>query len=323
MSDPVISLNGLFSEYDTLSRAIDKVDQVLAHYAIESMEGQELDAAIHYLDAILEPAGHSFEAYSVESDTPASDAALAGTNTTTPTRGERVKKFAETASATMKEKLRKLPEEIKKYATIVMETMTSSTKGLANTAKQLLDQLDNVENTAREVSGNYAIFNDTRPQAALASLRQGVASLGKESEKALEAIGKLRDGASSDLTLLSYKGTEFKFDGTSKFFDSKLDNEKTDIRGLSKADVKLVCERVIQLSEEIESAKTNLPDITAMIQRGVRQTSSAGAKDTAKHTFAMGTFYRQVIGGYIRYTIKVSKLALAYANGSLNATKGD
>lgn len=323
------NLEELLSEYDTLSRAIEHTESFLEFYTIESMEGADLEMAEHYLENIFSNVGLSFESISFEdSTTPASDSAVAESSTSdkpTESKSEKLKNLAKKGLETMKEKLKKLPEEIKKYSELLINTMTNSTKGLSNTAKQLLDKLEGSETVTGKIGGSYSIFSSVRPQSALGHISKGLSSLRSESDKAIKQI--IGDGnITSNLKLYSFSGTEFSFDGTNKFFDNKLKSDKTEISALNKSDIKLVCESVIKLSEDVEALKKSLPDMNKYIDSIVNKNFAAGAgikeagkgiKDGSKTAFALAGFYRSVIGGYIKYTIKVSKIALACANGSI------
>lgn len=321
------SLDVLLDEYDTLSRAIEHTESFLEFYNVESMTGNELAMAQHYLDTVMAPVGLSFVSFE-DSSTPASDAAMAdqATKGDGESRGEKLKKFATKSLDSMKERLKKLPAEIKKYTEILLNAITGSTKGLTNSARQILDQLESAESSTKSVTGKYSIFSDTRPHASIQALAKGISSLSQESEKAVKQIIGDAGGVQSNLKLYNYKGTEFNFDGTSKFFDSKVKNESTDIAALSKSDIKLVCDAIIDVASKIESLKDNLPEMSRYIDpivdssfKGASVASAAGngVKDGSKKAMAVASFYRNVIGGYIKYTIKISKAALGLANGSI------
>lgn len=322
MNDPLLSLESSLRELETTLVAVDRVECLLTDYNVESMQGNDLSAVVFFLDTVCGGLP-SFE----DSATPASDAAIgstgADTGTGTPTTGAKVKEFAENALAKLKDKLKKLPEEIAKYSQMVMEAMTSSTKGLSNSAKQILDSLEKIEATADKVAGPYSIFTEVRPVASLDGLIKGINSLGSEAQNAYNVVGKLQENAKSNMVLYSYLGTEYKFDGTSKFFDMTVKSEKTEVPGLSKTDVKLVCEKVITLAEAIESAKTKLPKIKDIISSAVNKASTSSNKEGGQAALALGGFYRSVVGGYIKYTIKVSKLVLGLANGSIKVSKDE
>lgn len=321
-----MELDDRIRQFDSLSRSIVRVESFLEGYSVENMEGATLDMAEHYLDTMLSNSGMSFESISFEdSSTPASDAAVADSSsidTSNPSRAEKLKKFAKDSVDKMKDKLKDLPEQIKKYTKLLLETITGSTAGLSNTAKQILDKLDSAEVITGKISGNYSIFEEARPQAAISSLSKGVASLSSEADKSINSIMGTQ-GATSNLKLYNYKGTEFKFDGTSKFFDTKLKNEKKDVSAANTSDIKQTCENIISLSEAIENLRKNLPNIEGYIDKMVKFNGGgvSGAakdmKDGGKKAMAVSSFYRNVIGGYIRYSIKVSKAALGYANASL------
>lgn len=329
------SLENSLLEFDKLSRAIVKTDAFLEFYSVESMEGADLAAAEHYLGVLLEPVGFSFESYSFEdSSTPASDAAVANTSvnesssdSNKPSKGEKLKKFAKDSLDKMKNKLKNLPEEIKKYSQLLVDTMTNSTKGLSNSAKQILDKLESSESITGKIKGSYSIFEEVRPQAALGHIGKGLASLKSEADKSVKQIIGTQ-GTTSNLKLYNYKGTEFVFDGTSKFFDSKFKTEKSEINALSKTDIKLVCENVIKVSDAVEDLKSSLPDMGKYVDDIVNKNFSSGSglkevgkgmKDGSKTAMSIAGFYRTVIGGYVKYTIKVSKVALACANGSIKS----
>lgn len=321
-------LEETLDEYDKLSRAIVSTECFLEHYSIETMEGQELSVAEHYLEGVFERVGLSLESYSIEdSSTPASDAAVAEQSGTdkdsTSSKGSKLKEMAKKGLDKMKDKLKDLPEQIKKYSELLMSSITGSTKALSNTAKQILDKLEDSEQITGKVSGSYSIFEDTRPHNAISSLSKGIESLSRESDK---AVNQIIDSSktTSNLKLYNYKGTEFNFDGTSKFFDNKLKISKGDINAISKTDIKLVCEAIISLAESIESLKKNLPDMTKYIDPLSKANFSAsegvtakGMKGTTKTAFAISGFYRSVIGGYVKYSLKISKTALAFANASI------
>lgn len=324
MKSAIESFENSLRELDSTHRAIVSLEGFISTYTIESMEGVELDMAIHYIDNLLESNGIVIEDQSFENEgaTTASSAATTGT-TTSPTgqsKGEKVKKFAEDTLKKMKEKLKTLPEEIKKYAALVMDTLSNSSKSLSNTANQILSKLDSVEETQNKITGNFQIFTEVRPQAAVESVSKGISSLGDQGKSALDVIGKLSDTASSNLTLYNYKGMEFKFDGTAKFFDMKIESKKVEINGLSKTDVKLVCDKVIALSSSIDRTKERLPNVAGLIETATRRAESSSNKEGIKAAMALGSFYRTVVGGYIKYTIKISKMALSAANGSIKST---
>lgn len=312
------SFESSLAELESNCRTILSLESFIHTYSVENMVGADLDMAIHYIDTVLEANGLSDD-YSFEAE----EAETTGT-VTSPTgqsKGEKVKKFAEGAIRKMKEKLKTLPDEIRKYADLVMETLSGSSKTLSNTAKQILDKLDSVENTQSKITGNYSLFKDVRPQAAVASITRGIVQLGDQGKKALDVVGKITEGASSTLTLYNAKGAEFKFDGTSKFFDTKVESTKVEINGLSKTDVKLVCDNVIKLAESIDSAKEKLPKVGELVKAAVAKAGTTNNSESGKAAMALGSFYRSIVGGYIKYTIKISKLALSAANGSIKMSE--
>lgn len=315
-------LESSLKELESTHRVAVSLEHFIRTYNIESMQGVELDMATHYIDSLLDSNRIAIDDISFE-EGEATSASTAGT-VTSPTgqsKGEKVKKFAQDTLKKMQEKLKALPEEIKKYAAIVMDTLTNSSKSLANTAKQILTKLDGLEATRSKITGNYSIFTDTRPQAAVASVTKGIVSLGDHAKSASDVVGKINETTTSQLTLFNYKGVDFKFDGTSKFFDMKVESTKIELNGLSLTDVKLVCENVIKLAEAIERTKERLPKMADLIQTSVQKVSASTDKEGIKASMVLGGFYRSVVGGYIKYTIKISKMALSAANSSIKSEK--
>lgn len=298
------NLESSLREYANLQRSIASLEHFISYYNVESFEGLELDMSIQYVEDVVSRSNIELESFE-ESSTPASDAALG--DAPKESKGEKLKKFANNAKEKMKEKLKELPEQIKKYMKILSDTLILGSKGLSNSAKQILDKLDNVDQISGKIKGNYSVFEEVRPQSAIDSLIKGVDSLAKEAGNAYNVILKKSDNASSNLTLYSYKGTEFKFDGTSKFFDSKLPKDNVDLNKLSKSDIKLVCEKIISLAEAMDNANDKIPNTVDLIKQ----------IDDSKIAFALAGFYRTIIGGYFKYTIKISKMALKLANGSI------
>lgn len=298
------SLDNSLREYANLQRSIVSLENFISDYNVESFEGPELDLSIKFVEDVVSRSNIELESFE-ESSTPASDAALG--DTPKESKGEKLKKFATNAKEKMKEKLKDLPEQIRKYTKILVETLTLSTKGLSNTAKQILDKLDSVDDISGKAKGDYSIFEEVRPHSAIESLIKGFDSLSKETGNAYDVIVKKSDTSKSNLSLYSYKGTEFKFDGTSKFFDNALPKGTVELNKLSKTDVKLVCEKIISLTEAMENASSKMPNIV----------EAAKKVEDPKSGFALAGFHRSIIGGYVKYAIKISKLALKLANSSI------
>lgn len=308
---------GSLRELESTHRAMVSLESLVQHYNVESMEGPGLDMAIHYINSVLEANDIQVDELSLEED--------GGTGTlTNPTgqsKGEKVKKYTQETIKKLMDRVKKLPAEIKEYAKLVMDTLANSSKALSNTANGILSRLDSVETTQRKITGPFSIFESTRPQMSIEFLIKGLGSMNTQTRSALDVVSKTSPNANSTLTLYNYKGMEFKFDGTARFFDSKLDLKKVEINGLSKADVKLVCEKTLVLADAIEKVRSSLPDMEDLINKVVRRVETTSTKEGAKVALEIGSFYRKVVGGYIKYTIKVSKMAMKAADASIKTSK--
>lgn len=328
MYDEIYNFENALAEYERHVRVSNDLQHLLDNYSIESMNDVELHHCGRYIETTLSSNGFDLETLSLEeSDTPASDAAL-GNKEESPSKGAKLKALATKTLATIQEKAKDIAKGLKESFSKMTDFLTQNTKVLTNTAKQLKARADGKPDIADTIKGPYSTFSSRSASTILADLKSSVEALEGAGKPVLDSVTKAiregsdtRDDSSIKLTLKTYEGETFEYDGTVKFINLTHKAEVKEIKGWSLQEITQVCSAIESLANSIDSLK-------AVISANANATSVldlSNGSDTVKvnkafkHLMFYNGFFRKIIVGYIKYSFKLSKVALSACDKSMSS----
>lgn len=328
MYDVIANFENTLAEYERHIRASVDLQHLLDNYSIESMDDVELHHCSRYIETALTSNGFDLEEMSLEdSDTPASDAAL-GNKEETPGKGAKLKALATKTLETIRAKAGDIAKNLKEAFSKMTDFLSQNTKVLTNTAKQLKARADNKPEIASTIKGPFSTFESRSATTILADLKSSLESLEKTGKPILDAVTKAiregsdtRDESSIKLTLKTYEGESFEYDGTVKFINLTHKAETKEVKGWSLQEITQVCSAIESLANSIDSLKTVISaNANATTHLDLSNgTNTVEVNKAFKHLMFYNGFYRKIIVGYIKYSFKLSKVALSACDKSMSS----
>lgn len=326
----------LHTTIDDLSRSMDECDRNLAvglalesiadSYDFESFESVDFKALGLLIDNVVSSRGLSLEDISTEdSVTPASDAATGDE----PSKMDKVKSTIKATAEKFIEKAKEVAKDIPGYLAKLEEVLMNSTKALKDSIITIENKLQNGTFDSKKISGRFGIFEKTNPSQTIAIINAGATALSTNIEVIFNDYLKKAKGETSNteitLVLKDHTGAEFKYDGTTKFFKPNMSFEKKEMTSLSKTDIETTCRELTKLIATLDGisdktkkmGNTNFDSLVSNVRSG-----DANVKGSVKEVMSIASFNRNVIGGYIKYAIKIAQASLDACNKSIN-TKED
>lgn len=325
---------------DDLSRSMDECDRnlevglalesIAESYDFESFESVDFESLGFLINNIVSSRGLSLDDISTEdSVTPASDEASGKTEAPESSKMDKVKSTIKATADKFIEKAKEIAKDIPGYLAKLEEVLLNSTKALKNSITTIENKLQTGTFDSKKISGKFSVFEKNKPDQTVMVINASAVALSTNIEVIFNDYVKKAKGEVSktdiNLVLKDHLGTEFKYDGTTKFFKPNMSFEKTEMTSLSKTDIEATCRELTKLLATLDGisdktkkmANTNFDYLVSTVKSG-----DANVKGSVKEVMSIASFNRNVIGGYIKYAIKIAQVSLDACNKSIK-TKED
>lgn len=322
-------LNKLSDLTDQYRRSLDvaiSLESIAESYDFESFEASDFKMLGHLVQTTLMSNGLTLDALSMEVDavTPASDAA-----TGVATKTDNIKAGLKKAAETIMEQAKNIGKTINEYLKRLEQVLLNSTTALKNSVSVIENKLNNQDVGTGKIKGNFSIFDKQKPQLTLALVSTSASVLSKSIKPLFDDYVKKAkgDATQSDikLSLKDHTGAEYKYDGTTKFFKPETKFTATEMTSLTKSDIIATCKAVTDLIAALDDISKQSKQMASVNYDSLIASTSSGdakVKASVKEVMSISSFQRNVVGGYVKYAIKVAQASLDACNKSI-VKKGD
>lgn len=322
-------LTVMTDQYQRSLDAVVSLESIASSYDFNSFTPNDFKALEHLIHVTLESNDFSLDVLSMEVDavTPASDAATDAP--AKPTKADNIKAGLKKAADSIMERAKNIGSEIGEYLKKLEQVLLNSTTTLKNSVTAIENKLNNQDVHTNKIKGNFSIFAKQKPQPTLALVSTSAATLSKSIKPLFDDYVKKAKGDATQseikLTLKDHTGAEYKYDGTTKFFKPDLKFTPVEINSLTKPEIIATCKAVTDLVVALDDISKQSKQMASVNYDSLVATTSSGeakVKASIKEVMSISSFQRNIIGGYVKYAIKVAQTSLDACNKSI-VKKGD
>lgn len=321
--------NDLSRKIDECNRNLsvaESLESIAESYDFESFESVDFETMGFLINTIVTSNGFQLDSLSLEeSASPASDEATGKVTSKT----DKIKQTLKDTANKFIDKAKDIAKDIPGYLERLQAVLTNSTSALKNSVIKVENKLQNGELVTGQIEGKYSVFDKQKPNATIDIVIKSTNDLAANIDKIFNDYVKKSKGDKVDtnikLSLKDHTGAEYKCDGTTKFFKPNMSFETKSIGALSKTDIDSTLSGVTKLVAGLDNisaiakkmSSTNFDSLVSNVKD-----SDGTVKASVKEVMSISSFNRNVIGGYVKYAIKVAQASLDACNKSIKTKEG-